>query len=79
MPAASVPVPSVVVPSMKLTVPLGFRPVTVTLMATLLPTVTVLGVRVSAVVVAAVFTVKAVAAEVLLVLLLSPAYTAVMP
>jgi hypothetical protein len=69
-----VPVPSVVVPSIKVTVPLGVPVLaeTVAVNVTLPPTVMLLALVVSAVVVLSVVTVTEIADDVLLVFLLSP-------
>ena len=74
---AIVPVPSVVMPSLKVTVPVGFTPLTVAVIVTACPATDGLGVAVSVVDVVAVLTVKLAAVEVLVALFASPPYTAV--
>ena len=78
--ALTVPVPSVAVPSLKVTVPLGFPPkagVIVAVKVTVCPLFDGFGVDVSVVVVLAWFTFWLTTADVLGVKSTSPAYTAV--
>ena len=70
------PVPKVMAPSMKVTVPVGVRPVTVAVKVVAWPAVTGLGVAVSVVLLLAVLTPRLIAAEVLPALFASPPYTA---
>ena len=74
---AIVPVPSVVMPSLKVTVPVGFTPLTVAVIVTACPATDGLGVVVIEVVLVATFTVWLTAVDVLVALFASPAYTAV--
>ena len=72
-----VPVPRVVAPSLKVTVPLGKAPVKVARKVTVWAIAAGLGVTFSKVVLVAMLTVCANAAEVLVALFASPLYTAV--
>ena len=65
-------------PSLKVTVLVGLTPLTVAESSVNCPAITGLGIAVTVVLLVAVLTVNAVATEVLVMLLVSPAYAAVM-